>query len=206
MMSKRISILIFASVLLLGHHSLASDIPHAELLSQTNAPAAAAQAANSFQDFRIIAERNIFNQNRSRSTGRRDTPPPKAAPVIHALSLVGTMSFEKGNFAFFDGTRTEFKKSFKEGESIAGYEIKEINPASVRIANQTNQFELKVGQQLRREDGSEWQLSSAPLPTQTAVTDSSASTGTNSASSAESGSEDEALKRLMEKRAKEINQ
>jgi hypothetical protein len=110
------------------------------------------------------------------------------------------MSFKKGNFAFFDGTRSEFKKPLQAGEKIAGYEIKEINPAGVKIANETNEFNIKVGQQLRREDESEWQLSTAPAPVPAATTDSTTS------SSGAAGNEDEALKRLMEKRAKELNQ
>ena len=204
MMIRGISILMFLGIWIL--RSVASDALAPELARATNSPAANATSLNNFQAFRIISERNIFNQNRSRSTALQDTARPKPAPVIHALSLVGTMSFEKGDFAFFDGTRPEFRKSFKEGDTIAGYEIKEINPTGVKIANETNRFELKVGQQLRRENGSEWQLSSASLSAQPAAGDPSAATGTAAPVNDTSGSEDEALKRLMEKRAKEMNQ
>ena len=158
----------------------------------------------SLESFRIISERNIFNQNRSSRSGRRDETTTRRAPVVQALSLVGTMSYAKGDFAFFDGTRPEYKKPVKIGERIAGYEVKEIKPNGVKIANETNQFEIKVGQQLRREYESDWKISTAPVPVQ--------STGSDAGAQVEAGasgapvSEDEALKRLMEKRAKEMNQ
>ena len=163
-------------------------------------------AGSSFESFKIISERNIFNQNRSSRTARRDDARSKPAPVVHALSLVGTMSFDKGTFAFFDGSRPEYKKPLKAGEKIAGYEIKEIKPNGVKIANETNQFELKVGQQLRREDDAEWQIASARDAVVTNAANSGSETENPSSPSGASGSEDEALKRLMEKRAKELNQ
>jgi hypothetical protein len=162
-------------------------------------------SASTFESFKIIAERNIFNQNRSARSARAEGARSKPVPVVQSLSLVGTMSFEKGNFAFFDGSRPEYKKPLKAGETIAGYEIKEINPTGVRISNETNQFELKVGQQLRREADADWQISSGR---ESSVTNNSSSTsGTEDSSpTPASGSEDEALKRLMEKRAKELIQ
>jgi hypothetical protein len=162
-------------------------------------------SASTFESFKIIADRNIFNQNRSPRSARGEAARSKAAPVVQSLSLVGTMSFEKGNFAFFDGSRPEYKKPLKAGETIAGYEIKEIKPTGVKISNETNQFELKVGQQLRRDEDSDWQISSGR---ESSVTNNSSPTsGTeNPSPTPASGSEDEALKRLMEKRAKELNQ
>src|SRR5687768_4550742 len=62
---------------------------------------------SSFDGFKIISDRNIFNQNRAPGSTSRDQAQSRPAPVIHALSLVGTMSYEKGTFAFFDGTRSE---------------------------------------------------------------------------------------------------
>ncbi|MGZ8920778.1 MAG: hypothetical protein ACXW3L_07330 [Limisphaerales bacterium] len=193
MMATRILILTFASSLLLSLRGEA-----AEAAPSTNAPAA---AANTFESFRIIAERNIFNQNRSSKTALRETAPARPVPVIQSFSLVGTMSFKKGTFAFFDGTRTEFKMPLKAGERIAGYEIKEIKPGGVKIANETNEFDIKVGQQLRRENEDDWQLSTAPAPAQI----SAATADSNASPATAAGSEDEALKRLMEKRAKELN-
>src|SRR5688572_2720796 len=194
MMFARIAILLIACGTLLPAAASTAEIP----ANPTNA------TGTSLESFRIISERNIFNQNRSPRSARREETTARRTPVVQSLSLVGTMSYPKGDFAFFDGTRPEYKKPVKIGERIAGYEIKEIKPNGVTIANETNQFEMKVGQQLRREDEADWQISTAPVPTTNS--DSSAATGTSAASSGTAGSEDEALKRLMEKRAKEVNQ
>lgn len=188
MMAAQSFILVAACAMLLGLSGRADES------SISNAP-----DAKGFEAFRIIAERNIFNQNRSTKSVVQDSAATRPAPVVEAFSLVGTMSYKKGHFAFFDGTRSEFKKPLKIGDKIAGYEIREINGGGVKIANETNELELKVGQQLRREDESEWQLSSAPPPVESATSESAAAAG------ASGGSEEEALKRLMEKRAKEMN-
>lgn len=196
MMSAKLSNLILTFAMFVAISTTASD---------NSAPTNSA-GSSSFESFKIISERNIFNQNRSSRTARRDDSRSKPAPVVHSLSLVGTMSFDKGTFAFFDGSRPEYKKPLKAGEKIAGYEIKEIKPNGVTIANDTNQFELKVGQQLRREDDAEWQIASAREAVVTNAASSGPETENPSSSSGASGSEDEALKRLMEKRAKELNQ
>jgi hypothetical protein len=169
--------------------------------SLTYAPSSS--TGTNFQSFRLIGERNIFNQGRSPRMARRETTRTRPTPKVHALSLVGTMSYAKGNFAFFDGTQPEYRKSVKSGEKIAGYEVKQITPSAVKVANETQEFDLKVGQQLRREDEGEWQISTAPRESasQSDSVPSSTSTGGSSANI----SEEEALKRLMEKRAKELN-
>jgi hypothetical protein len=175
----------------------------------TNAAPAAAVTSpttgTNFDSFRIVAERNIFNQNRSTRSARRESSRPRSAPVVQALSLVGTLSYEKGDFAFFEGTSPEFKKPVKPGEKIAGYEVKEIKATCVKIANEKQEFEIKVGQQLRREDQGEWQLSSSSSRVTQNPTNSQGTTE-GATSSTGTASEDEAMRRLMEKRAKEMNQ
>lgn len=220
-MSPKLPILIFAGALLLSTTFAAEDASatNASPAAITNAPpepvdkgegttaVTPALTGTNFGSFRIISDRNIFNQNRSSRSARRESSRPRPAPAVQSLSLVGTMSYEKGDFAFFDGSSPDYKKGLKPGDKIAGYEIKEIKASRVKIANDKQQFEMKVGQQLRREDEGEWQLASAgsrsSAPSTSAETKGTSESATSSSGSA---SEDEALKRLMEKRAKEINQ
>jgi hypothetical protein len=188
----KLSVLVFSS-LLCG--AQATDMTNAPAL--TNPPAA---SGTNFESFRLVAERNIFNQSRSPRSARRSNTPARVAPKVQALSLVGTMSFAKGNFAFFDGTSPDYKKPVKAGDKIAEYEVKEVTASSVKVANEKQEFELKVGQQLRREDEGEWQIASGAQK----VTASEA--GAESAKSSGGDiSEEEAVRRLMEKRAKELN-
>src|SRR4051794_18547376 len=82
---------------------------------------AAAEETNSvstldLRSFRIISERNIFNPNRSARSPRGETPRAQRAPKIDTFALVGTLSYEKGRFAFFDGSSSGFKKTLKAAD------------------------------------------------------------------------------------------
>ncbi len=70
------------------------------------------------------------------------------------------MSYEKGTFAFFDGTSSEYQKVLKLTDSIAGYKVTNIAPNSVKLVSGTNELELNVGEQLRREENGPWLLAS----------------------------------------------
>ena len=76
--------------------------------------------------------------------------------------LVGTMSYEKGMFAFFNGNSTDLKKALQAGEKIADYTVTDIAPSVVKLesADKKQQLELKVGDGLRQENG-KWVLSGA---------------------------------------------
>lgn len=173
----------------------------------TNAPArpAAAQAApararTDFNAFRLIAERNIFNAARS---GGRVNPPPRdiRRPArTDSLALVGVMSYERGPFAFFDGSSPEFRKALQPGGTVAGFQVLEIRPNGVRLDNGTNQFELRVGARLRHEDQGPWQLSESTEPLSAAAAGSASSPG-----GAESSNDaaEEVLRRLLQRREQE---
>ena len=74
------------------------------------------------------------------------------------MTLVGTMTYEKGTFAFFDGTSSDYKKALKLTDTIAGYKVTTIAPNGVKLASGTNEVELSVGAQLRREEDGPWLL------------------------------------------------
>src|SRR4030095_1989792 len=77
----------------------------AATVGNTNEPATSAEASETntvhrsdYASFKIIHERNIFNANRSR---RREGPGERTRPAkVETFSLVGTMSYAKGDFAF----------------------------------------------------------------------------------------------------------
>jgi hypothetical protein len=78
-----------------------------------------AQSTNGldFASFQIIGQRNIFDPNRV--PHRRSSAP--AARVVDSFSFVGTMSYAKGTFAFFDGTSPDFRKVLELDGSIADF-------------------------------------------------------------------------------------
>lgn len=156
-----------------------------------------------FSAFTIIAERNMFDPNRRpvRASGPREKP-----KTVESFSLVGIMRYEKGTFAFFDGTSSSFRKALKQSDSIAGYQVAGIDSAAVRLSSGTNQVELRVGMQLRREDEGEWIPSRRPETFAAYGSAPASSTATTSATptdSAASDGESEVLKRLKERREKE---
>jgi hypothetical protein len=117
------------------------------------------------------------------------------------------MSYEKGTFAFFDGTSSDYKKALKLTDSIAGYKVINIAPNGVKLASGTNVLDLSVGAQLRREEDGPWLLSSqstsyAATPSSTS-TNAAAITTTNGSDTASAGAESDIIKRLMQKREKE---
>ncbi len=145
--------------------------------------------------FRLVAERNIFDPNRS---PRNNPRPSGAAPKISdAFTLVGTMSYEKGDFAFFDGTRTDYKKAVKTNDTIAGYKVTAIAPDSVKLAQNTNVLELAVGTQLSRRDDGTWARSA------TSASYAAAPSGTTTSSSATSAADNDVLTKMKMRRDKE---
>jgi hypothetical protein len=110
-----------------------------------------------FSAFKIITDRNIFNPRRYARAGRRESRPTARHETF---TLVGTMTYEKGPFAFFEGTSSDYHKVLKPAETIAGYTVTSIVPPIVKLAAGTNEVQLKVGMQMRREEEGEWQVAS----------------------------------------------
>jgi hypothetical protein len=163
-------------------------------------------ASLDYAAFKIIVDRNIFDPNRF--------PHRPGAPVVaskpknfDSLTLVGTMSYEKGTFAFFDGTSSEYKKVLKLTDSIAGYRVTNIAPNAVKLATGTNEVELSVGGQLRREENGSWLLASQSAPYASTLGSASASgtgaTTTTGSDTTSSGADSDIIKKLMQRREKE---
>lgn len=152
-----------------------------------------------YSAFRVIAERNIFNA--ARSGGRVAAPPREARrPArVDTLAVVGLMSYEKRAYAFFDGSSSDFRKAVPVGGTVAGCKVVDIRPDRVQLEVGTNQFELKVGARLRREEQGPWQVSESTEPLPATSLDSSGSADANGSN----GAADEVLKRLLQRREQE---
>lgn len=195
----------------------------------TPAPARNAAAASRRDDsaFRIIGERNIFNATRS---GGQVRPTSTRRPTrVDSFTLVGTMAYERGAFAFFSGSSSEFTKVVKPAGVIAGHKLVDILADAALLEADGKTVELPVGRTMRREDEGAWHPSDAPA----GIAGQTASSGRESSSSdrsdrygrsgrddadrvrrSESGADrnsapasganqSEILKRLMERREKE---
>jgi hypothetical protein len=167
---------------------------------QTNAP-----ARPDYSYFRIIADRNIFNPDRYPRRSRSSRRDSREGPAVDAFSLVGTMSYQKGTFAFFDGTSSDYRKVLKLDDAIAGYKVAEITANAVTLKATDKQIEMKVGSQMRHEDHGGWQLVSQNESPVEAAENSAADTSSGSATESSSGGEaNDVLKKLMQQREQEL--
>lgn len=166
---------------------------------QTNAP-----SRLDFTSFTIISDRNIFNPNRSaRSRGGEPAPPAPRVPTVESFTLVGTMSYEKGQFAFFDGTGAQFKQALKPGDAIAGFTLSGISTNQVKLKSGEMELEFPLGMQLRREDQGEWKLT-ARTETYVSASAPATDTSTNAPGTPASSETDSLLERLRKKREQEL--
>jgi hypothetical protein len=166
-----------------------------------------------FDAFRIIAQRNIFNPNRSAHGGGRPSGGERTrAPRAETFTLVGTMLYEGGQFAFFDSSSSSYKKVIKAGDSIAGYKVNEVMPNGAKLEAKGKTISLSVGQKMRKQDGGEWnavgagaaEVDTNSSTSETTSTSGESDTSSTSAASDSSADEDEAVKRLMKKREEEM--
>ena len=162
----------------------------------------------------FITTRNIFDPSRySRTTRPYVRQQYRPSPSAPAFTLVGTMSYEKGMFAFFDGNQSYLRKVLYQCDSnnIAGFTVAEITPSSVTLqtADKKQTVQMKIGQTMRQE-GARWQLAeSGQVFTGTSSGESpapaadSSSPDTSAAPSAALDGND-VLKKLMQQREQEL--
>jgi len=162
---------------------------------------------------RFIASRNIFDPNRQPHVASSRTQPVRTTRThsvsAPAFSLVGTMAYEKGFFAFFSGNNEELKQVLPVAGEIAGYTVADVSSghAVLEAADKSQKLELKIGDVVRQENG-KWELSgqgevaaaSAPASASPVVPGENAGSGDAAVPAAPAN---DVLKRLMEKRAKE---
>jgi hypothetical protein len=153
------------------------------------------------ESFRLIWERNIFDPNRSPfNRFTRSAAPPsrdRERRRTDSFALIGTMSYEKGRFAFFEGSSPQYQKVLETSNSIGDYTITAITPSHVLLQSTNGQIELPVGMQMRREDEGPWSLA------ERAQSSEGRRSSDSSSGPVSSGDASEALRRLMERREKE---
>jgi hypothetical protein len=165
--------------------------------------AALPPAGNSpkLESFRVITARNIFDPNRvdaSARAGNRDLP----RATGDFIALVGTMQFEKGLYAFFDSTSPKYRQVLKAGGRIGDFTVKKVTHQGVELARDDKTYPLRVAQQLRRPEGGDWTVSAAERIEEAVATSAA---GEAAPLAIPAGASD-VLKRLMEKRQKQLKQ
>jgi hypothetical protein len=212
--SNVIAIRVILAVLGSGVAGLAAEGTNAPVAAvSTNSPVVATNAVehtvaadskaptrggtSDYAAFKIIADRNIFDPNRSsRSARTRPSETPKTVKV-ETFSLVGTMSYAMGDTAFFNSASSQFRKAAKRDESIAGYKIAEILQNTVKLELDGKTIEMTVGAQMKREDDGPWKLIASRLNL------ANVEKSGDGAAAGSGGEDDEVLKRLLLRKQQE---
>jgi hypothetical protein len=193
--------------------------------SARSTPPATPPARVDYSTFKLVTDRNIFNAGRSGRAPMGSGTEVRRPARVDTFGLVGTMDYEQGTVAFFDGNSSEFRKALRvnsTNSTIAGWKLTAATFQGVKLAAETNTVELKVGMSLRREEegpwvttvgtdftsgssggGSSFSRDSGRDYRGRGSHDSSTPTVSSPASSASSADAAETLRKLMERRAKE---
>lgn len=150
-----------------------------------------------FDSFRLLTERNIFNPNRV----GRTVAGPAAQPRGDEIRLVGALDSAQGLFAFFNSPDATYRQALHEGGVIAGFTVNHIGPDRVTLTRSAGPITLRVGQLLHRPVGGDWSVEAGEniTPPETASPAGPAVTAIPADASA-------ILKRLMEQRQKQLQQ
>ncbi|HEY4249462.1 MAG TPA: hypothetical protein VGM64_21750 [Lacunisphaera sp.] len=190
-----------AAIALIGTTLGLSVASGAKIPAATPAAAAPVKATNApvtFDSFRLLTERNIFNPNRV----GRTIAGPAAQPRGDEIRLVGALDSTEGLFAFFDSPESTYRQTLHEGGAIAGFTVKHIGADRVELTRSAGPITLRIGQLLHRPVGGDWSVDASEIipPTETTASAAPAAAATIPADASAT------LKRLMEQRQKQLQQ
>ncbi|MEW6237852.1 MAG: hypothetical protein AB1656_20895 [Candidatus Omnitrophota bacterium] len=169
-----------------------------------------AAAQPSFDSYRMIWDKNIFNPNRRAMRNAVEAPRPAAPPPEDRISLSGTMIFEEGSFAFFDGSQSDYRRVAKLGDEFAGFRIAAIETEGVILMRENEQLDLPVGKSLIEREKGKWEVGDGMRSDEGRRPDSNRSDNraetaaeTRAAETSDKGGED-VLAKLRQRRSQEM--
>ena len=192
--------------------NLASALAALGLLLAGNTGAQAAEKVADFDAFRLLRTKNMFDPNR-RPARTETASAPRPAPVREnkssSLSLTGTMVTEGKTLAFFTGTRADYSKVLSVGDTIADCKITAIRPAEVEMERGGKPGVLAVGHQLQIEgapsDVAAVEPAAAPATGAPPADPAAPASAGPTVAPAPSNDKSDVLRRMMERREKEMN-
>ena len=171
------------------------------LIALNNSSRAQAREKPSFNEFRIVLERNIFDPDRRapqrdfKRPLREETTPPEQ------VRLLGVFFNEKEATIFFEGSQSSYNGEWKPGDMIAGFRIGKSQTNGVVLEKNGKKIHLSVGSVMAKTNGEDWQINTSagysipPREKESATTIDKNIGGAN-----------DILKKLMERRRRETGQ
>ena len=168
-----------------------------------------AEKPKGYDAFQLIRTRHIFDPNRKPPKKESDQPravTPSRPKSVH-LSLTGTMVTEARKLAFFTGSRSEFNKIVGVGEKLGDYTVATITASEVTLDQAGKPTMLGVGKRLQLEgtEADAVESEAAPAaPDGTSAPPAADGSAAPAGGAPSGGSPSDILKRMMERRAKEM--
>ena len=170
----------------------------------------AADTAKGFDAFRLVKTRNIFDPDRRAARVETPTRSGPAPTRTNSISVTGTMVADGKALVFFSGSRPEYSKVIPVGATIADFKVTGITNAQVELSRDGKQIVVGVGKQVPLEGssaaiappGSPPSDAPAGAPADGPPPEAAAPAETKPASADEPN---EVLRRMMERRQKEMS-
>ena len=180
-----------------------------------------------FEAFRVLVSRNIFDPERRPDLPApqpREVPTPAPPSEVVEVVLLGTLVHGDRHVAFVREGEDGKSEVIESGRSVAGFEVAEIDTKGVRLTREGADIHLPVGQALvskpaEQDNARTWEVK--PLKSRSRSRSSWSRDGDDSDDRRDSNSEhdsnsdtdsdtdsdsggDDILKRMMERRQKEL--
>jgi hypothetical protein len=166
----------------------------------------ATQPARTFDAYRMVRTRNIFDPQRlPMPTG---TPPPVqvAAPPPKAndyVVLTGVMVTPGKSLAFFSGSQPDYDKVLAVSGTIAGATLTKITPLSIEVNRAGKSVAVSIGQTVPFDDSAP--RSAADLiPTTASQSPDAGAPAPGSPPSPSSSNLSDVMRRMMERRQQQL--
>jgi hypothetical protein len=173
--------------------------PEASALILAFALALGATAADVPEAYQVIAQRNLFSPSRVGTPPRLPAAAVETPPPTETLTLTGVAVLEGRATALFAGSTAGLSGAHQVGGALDNLRLTSVSTAGVSFDadGQAGPLRLAVGQSLRRLLGQPWQLTASAAP--------AAAPAAAPQATAPAGDTGDILKRLLERRKKEMN-
>lgn len=159
----------------------------------------------------LLLSRNIFDPTRSprRAPERGPIAPPVAPPRVRMLVLTGSLVYPGKAVAFFSGSEPEYNRVIGPEETVGPWTVRKVSTTGVELAREDEVVDLPVGRQLVQREAEPWALADAAAPQPAPPSYRSPSSPTRGRNpetpAAGDGGDSDVMRRLMERRQRELS-
>lgn len=159
-----------------------------------------------WDSYRVLVERNIFSRNRSRPFEQSVSKPKRPPPVPESyFVLKGIVKQGNEHIAFFENTRTGEAVKVRKGDNIARGSLKNLTLDYIEFGLDANTVKVVIGNTLEGKTSSA-AVTYAELVQWSESSSQTSETATPGQAELRNGQAEEVLRRLMERRKREVGE